>query len=107
MTSAPPASKSARSVKRRPRISGTNREPRFAARRSRDPVQHHSGRALRRLRITGQSDNLRAPALFLYRDWLPQSGEKLRDYPLFCQRLTLFPDVPETDTVTELFLPLQ
>ena len=59
------------------------------------------------LRIVGDSDNLEAPATFLYRDWLPASGEETRDFPLFCQRLSFYPDVPENETVTDLFLPLK
>ncbi|RZF65007.1 helix-turn-helix domain-containing protein [Sphingomonas populi] len=58
------------------------------------------------LRVIGGAEDLEAPALFLYRDWLPASGEEVRDFPLFCQRITLYPDVPEQETVTDLFLPL-
>jgi AraC family transcriptional regulator len=58
------------------------------------------------LRITGNSDDLETPALFLYRDWLPESGEELRDFPIFCRRVSFFPEVPEGEAVTELYLPL-
>jgi AraC family transcriptional regulator len=58
------------------------------------------------LRIIGASENLEAPALFLYRDWLPASGEETRDFPLFCQRHGLSPEVPEHERVTDLFLPI-
>ncbi|MEE4012542.1 GyrI-like domain-containing protein [Roseibium sp. FZY0029] len=43
----------------------------------------------------------------LYRDWLPQSGEDLRDFPLFVQRLSFFPDVPEHEAQSDIFLPLK
>ncbi|MDU0958524.1 MAG: GyrI-like domain-containing protein, partial [Bradyrhizobium sp.] len=46
-------------------------------------------------------------ALYLYRDWLPASGEEARDFPIYCQRLSFFPEVPEHETVAELFLPLK
>jgi AraC family transcriptional regulator len=59
------------------------------------------------LRVVGESENLEAPALFLYRDWLPASGEETRDFPLFCQRVSFYPDVPENATITDLFLPLK
>ncbi|MBD3730465.1 MAG: AraC family transcriptional regulator [Sphingomonadales bacterium] len=59
------------------------------------------------IRITGNADDLAPAALYLYRDWLPASGEEARDFPIYCQRLTLFPDVPEHEAVTDLFLPLQ
>ncbi|MGY4625028.1 AraC family transcriptional regulator [Bradyrhizobium sp. USDA 4486] len=59
------------------------------------------------LRVVGYTDNLEPAALYLYRDWLPASGEEARDFPLYCQRLSFFPDVPEHETVAELFLPLK
>jgi len=59
------------------------------------------------LRVVGYTDNLEPAALYLYRDWLPASGEEVRDFPIYCQRLSFFPEVPEHETVAELFLPLK
>jgi AraC family transcriptional regulator len=59
------------------------------------------------VRVIGRADNLEAPALHLYRDWLPDSGEEPRDFPLFCQRVRFFPEVAERDAITDLFLPLR
>jgi len=59
------------------------------------------------IRVVGESENLEAPALFLYRDWLPASGEEAGDFPLFCRRVSYYPDVPEHETITDLFLPLK
>ncbi|MBC9880185.1 AraC family transcriptional regulator [Bradyrhizobium sp. INPA01-394B] len=59
------------------------------------------------LRVVGYTDNLEPAALFLYRDWLPASGEEARDFPIYCQRLSFFPDVPEHETVADVFLPLK
>lgn len=59
------------------------------------------------LRVVGNTDNLESAALFLYGEWLPVSGEELRDFPLYCQRLSFFPDVPENEAVAEIFLPLK
>ena len=59
------------------------------------------------LRVVGFTDNLEPAALYLYRDWLPASGEEARDFPIYCQRLNFFPDVPEHETVAEVFLPLK
>jgi len=59
------------------------------------------------IRITGHADDLEAPALHLYRDWLPTSGEELRDFPLFCQRVRFPPEVAGRDAITDLFLPLR
>lgn len=59
------------------------------------------------LRVVGHTDDLEPAALFLYRDWLPASGEEARDFPLYCQRLSFFPEVPEHEAVAEVFLPLK
>jgi AraC family transcriptional regulator len=59
------------------------------------------------LRVVGYTDNLEPAALYLYRDWLPASGEETRDFPIYCQRLSFCPEVPEHETVAELFLPLK
>lgn len=59
------------------------------------------------LRVVGGSDDLRPAVVFLYGQWLPASGEELRDFPIFVQRLRFFPDVPENEAVTDVFLPLR
>jgi len=59
-----------------------------------------------RLRITGPGDDLEAPANWLYREWLPASGETLRDFPLFCERSNFGPGLPDSEMVTDLYLPL-
>jgi len=60
------------------------------------------------LRVDGTSHNLEPAALYLYRDWLPASGEEARDFPIYCQRqLSLLPDAPAHIVVAELFLPLK
>jgi AraC family transcriptional regulator len=57
------------------------------------------------LRVTGDTHNLEPAALYLYRDWLPASGEEMRDFPVYCQRFLL--DEPELGAAAELFLPLK
>ena len=59
------------------------------------------------LRVIGSSDDMGPAASFLYREWLPESGEETRDFPLYCRRVTFFPDVPEHEAITDLFLPLK
>jgi len=59
------------------------------------------------LRVVGHTDNLEPAALYLYREWLPASGEEARDFPLYCQRISLFPEVPEHEAAADLFLPLK
>jgi AraC family transcriptional regulator len=57
------------------------------------------------LRVTGDTHNLEPAAMYLYRDWLPASGEEMRDFPIYCQRFFL--DGPEQGTAAELHLPLK
>lgn len=58
------------------------------------------------LRHVGSDDTLQDTVSFLYSQWLPQSGEELRDFPLFFQRVNLFPAVPEHEAITDVYLPL-
>jgi AraC family transcriptional regulator len=58
-------------------------------------------------RYIGADDAIGPIAEYLYSKWLPQSGEALRDYPLFLQRVRFFPEVPEDETVFDIFLPLK
>jgi AraC family transcriptional regulator len=59
-----------------------------------------------RLRHIGSDDNLGKSIRYLYAEWLPQSGEEPRDFPLFFQRVSFFPDVAEHAAITDIFLPL-
>ncbi len=59
------------------------------------------------LRHIGSDDSFGEVLSHLYAVWLPQSGETLRDFPLYCQRVTFFPDVPEHEAITDIFLPLK
>lgn len=43
----------------------------------------------------------------LYRKWLPDSGEELRDFPVFFHYLNLKTDIPEHESLTDMFLPLK
>ncbi|MBO9622608.1 MAG: AraC family transcriptional regulator [Sphingomonas sp.] len=59
------------------------------------------------VRLTGSSDDLKPAVHFLYADWLPRSGEELRDFPVFAERVRFFPDVPENEAITDIYLPLR
>ena len=59
------------------------------------------------LRHVGSDDLLRASVCYLYSQWLPESGEEPRDYPLYWQRVKFFPDVPEHEAVIDIHLPLK
>jgi len=60
------------------------------------------------LRVVHDTHNLEPAALYLYRDWLPASGEEARDFPIYCRRhFSFFPNAPAHEVVVELFLPLK
>ena len=60
-----------------------------------------------RLRHLGSHDRIDEGAYYLYREWLPESGEELRDFPLFFHYLNLIPETAEADLVTDIYLPLK
>jgi len=59
------------------------------------------------LRHVGSDDMLGDVLRYLYSTWLPTSGEEPRDFPLYLQRVRFFPDVPEHEAITDVFLPLK
>jgi predicted transcriptional regulator YdeE len=60
------------------------------------------------LRVTHDTHNLEPAATYLYREWLPASGEEARDFPIYCRRwLTFFPGAEVHDVGVELHLPLK
>ncbi|BEV70559.1 MULTISPECIES: GyrI-like domain-containing protein [unclassified Paludibacterium] len=60
-----------------------------------------------RLRHHGSHDHLGESVLYLYREWLPHSGEELRDFPLFFHYLSLLVHTPEHQLQTDIYLPLK
>ncbi|ROU02092.1 helix-turn-helix domain-containing protein [Marinobacter sp. R17] len=58
------------------------------------------------VRHFGSHDRMTEPAYYLYREWLPESGEELRDFPLFFHYHNLLQDTPEHELVTDVCLPL-
>lgn len=61
-----------------------------------------------RVRHLGSHTRMSESAIYpLYRDWLPQSGEELRDFPLYFHYVNLLPDTPEYELVTDVYLPLK
>jgi AraC family transcriptional regulator len=60
------------------------------------------------LRVVHNTNNLEPAALYLYREWLPASGEEARDFPVYCRRhFSVLPNVQMPEVVCELFLPLK
>lgn len=59
------------------------------------------------VRHIGSHDLMDDKIYALYRDWLPSSGEELRDFPLFFQYISLLPEVAENEMITDIYLPLK
>lgn len=60
-----------------------------------------------RLRHLGSHDEMNDKIYYLYRDWLAQSGEQLREFPCYFHYINLFPEVAEHELITDIYLPLQ
>lgn len=59
------------------------------------------------MRHLGSRDHMDDKIHYLYGEWLPEAGEELRDFPVFFHYLNLFPEVPEHELVTDIYLPLK
>lgn len=59
------------------------------------------------VRHIGPDDVIEQVVSYLYGEWLTNSNEELRDFPLFFERITFFPDVPENEAITDIYLPLR
>ena len=59
------------------------------------------------IRHQGSLDTIDESIYYIYRDWLPQSGEELRDYPCFFQYINFIHEVDECDLLTDVYIPLK
>ena len=59
-----------------------------------------------RLRHFGSRDYI-SEADYLYRIWLPGSGEELRDFPPFFHFVNVGPDIRDEEMITDVYLPLR
>lgn len=59
------------------------------------------------VRHLGSHATIEKSVYFLYRDWLPQSGESVRDFPCFFHYINLVHEVDEIDLITDVYLPIQ
>jgi AraC family transcriptional regulator len=59
------------------------------------------------LRYHGAHALIGESAYQLCKEWLPASGEVVRDHPLFFQYLDIGQDKPEHERITDVFLPLK
>ena len=59
------------------------------------------------VRHTGSHESMDATVHYLYGEWLSASGEQLRNFPCFFEYLNYFPEVPEHELKTDIYLPLE
>lgn len=59
------------------------------------------------VRHLGSTDTISDSVLPLYSEWLPTSGEELRDFPVFFHYIERMPTVAEHEQVTDIYLPLK
>ena len=57
-------------------------------------------------RHSGSRDNVSA-ASYLYEVWFPNSGEVLREFPIFFHYVNVGPNVREYEMITDVYLPLR
>ena len=53
------------------------------------------------------SRRFNAAAVYLYREWLPRSGERPGNYPIFFHYVNVGPNVQEHEMITDVYLPLE
>ena len=58
------------------------------------------------IRHVGSPDHIGETIYPIYRDWLPTSGEELRDHPLFFHYLSVYPETPVEAWQTDIYIPL-
>ncbi|MFK5949391.1 MAG: GyrI-like domain-containing protein [Methylococcales bacterium] len=59
-----------------------------------------------KIRHLGSHEQMDEKIRALYSQWLPESGEALRDFPCFFHYINLFPQVAEHQLITDIYLPL-
>jgi len=59
------------------------------------------------VRHVGSTDRIGESVWNLFRRWLPESGEELRDFPVYFHYLDVTLDTPEHERQTDVYLPLK
>lgn len=59
------------------------------------------------IRHKGSHSNLDTSIYAFYREWLPNSGEEIRDYPCFFHYINFIHEVDECDLLTDIYFPLK
>lgn len=59
------------------------------------------------IRYQGSDSGLGDAVNYLYGEWLANTDFELRDFPPFIERILFYPDVPESQQIMHIYLPLQ
>lgn len=59
-----------------------------------------------RIRHIGSRENIDS-ADYLGREWLPASGEQLREFPIFFHYINVGPDIADHEMITDVYLPIK
>lgn len=59
------------------------------------------------VRHNGSRERISESVYYLFRQWLPESGQELRDFPVYFHYLNLDHDTPEHEHATDIYLPLK
>ncbi|WIO73462.1 AraC family transcriptional regulator [Porticoccaceae bacterium LTM1] len=59
------------------------------------------------VRHHGSYDNLSDSIYHVYREWLPENGEEIRDFPCFFHYLNFIHEVDECDLLTDIYVPIK
>jgi AraC family transcriptional regulator len=58
-----------------------------------------------KVRYIGSRENM-TTARDLYKEWLPNSGEKLTNFPIFFHYVNVGPQIKEAEMITDVYLPI-
>lgn len=59
------------------------------------------------IRHVGSDDSIGLVVSYLYSEWLNSSAFELREFPIFFERVSFFPEVPENEMITDIYLPIE
>jgi AraC family transcriptional regulator len=59
------------------------------------------------VRHIGSDDSISLAVNYLYSEWLNNSSFEVRDFPVFFERVSFFPEVLENEMITDVYLPIE
>lgn len=59
------------------------------------------------VRHIGSDDSISLAVNYLYSEWLKNSSFEVRDFPIFFERVSFFPEVQENEMITDVYLPIE